>query len=431
MLGRHWRSPEKRERSLQKLDRRALARFVLAADGLIADLAREPARPREDGEIWTYVAPSQGQEHRWLTAAVLADHVVLNRPDWMESAGFGIFSYRSLTEELAEEDGPPKAKPAQPAGPDDDFLDEAVREVEGWIAGGREQLSERLPTWARAYARLLAGASDQLDAGKVRFVDAWDRSWSVVVHQISQRYDDWGKNEFGQRLDDLLASEGSEAYAIRDPVRETVSFYEARQRLASSMGFVPSGDAAGKTAKLFFSHWRELSFGFPMVAGVAGEPVDDPGVDEMRPALFDEIVLPELRFVPGADPVALSEAVEDPALREFKGRIKDVVREVRDAPTMEACAARIAEARLEVRDWAKDSRESYERRVEQSRRRARHDTVWDFATTGAGVAIGFFVSGPIGAIAAPFAGWAIRTALKGRRVEPETPATPEPLLFRL
>lgn len=440
-LGKSWRSPKRRERALAKLDERALAGFLLRAEDLLNNLAQAPAKSRQEGEIWAYLAPNPGQEHRWLTAAMLADHLVLNRPDWIHGSPMTLQAHRTLAADLAGIE-PPAARSAKlttlpgwardPSLPSEELTElrnELTAETTQNLAHEREAFRQRLPKRVKAYVRLLAAVVDPVAAGRVSFIEAWDPSWEIVVHQISQRYDDWGKNEFGLKLEELRSEGMEESPGFRDPVRETVSFFEARQRVEHPhLGFVPSAPGVEKTAKLFLSYWRRLSFGFPIVADVAGDPIERAtSAEEMRPALFDQIVLPALPRLAAVDPVSMWQAIEDSDVSEFRREMNPVLWHIMAAGTVEESARRIAEAQRDLATRAKEARSALEKRAAADRK----DAVWDLGTVVIGIAIGLFITPPVGAIAAPLAGWGIRTALKARRVEPDAPARTEPSLFTL
>ena len=287
-FGKHWAS-----RWEETLDEMPDAHVdVLTIDLLtwIFDLPGTAEVPRQPGELFPAVVARDGQEWRWLTAALFADRVVVD--------------VASLT--------PTTMRPYR----------------------------EQCRTYLRSFTQLIGPAlSGHLIASNI--------FWSVNARQCFQQL------MLVPRFDRAVQDIHRQWQFTGDDLEEALFLYDAGDFIGVERAcLVPSTDGCNALAELLTTRIRRI-YGASVQRDAARRKASNELSFDFRPSLWNQLSVGSLPKLVSLDASLFADLVNEPRFEHFRHELRETVNHISEAPTTAELSERMAEAKKQISSQAR------------------------------------------------------------------------------
>ena len=349
-----------------------VSRTVGPADALDST---PPAPGPSPGEVWSHVRPVPGQEWRWLTASLFADRVAVSTPvSWVNTVD--------------------ETKPL------------SIKRV------------------AFNFCRFATDLVGPLEAGRITLIKE-PRLLSITLMRLFH-YDRDLQAKIAAIDPRLMIHSGGLARTDIDqgavPTSEAFEVFQAAQSFGrDQMCLVPSTVKVAAIAEILASRYQRVWM-YPATADLVDGFDISPGVrstsakTDRRPALFDELMIGAIPSLQQAQPDRVEELVNLDSFIEFRAGMREICREVANAPTALELSVRLDEAKRMLRARAVAASIAA-RKAKVARLKS---IVWQSAGGGTTGALGFVSSSPIEGALSTVAGMAVGALIAAKTVDPDT-----------
>ncbi|HEY1917186.1 MAG TPA: hypothetical protein VGH27_16590 [Streptosporangiaceae bacterium] len=287
-FGKHW-ATRWEEKLDQMPDGHAAALFIDLIEW-VQGLPEKASQPRQPGEVFPAVVAKDGQEWRWLTAALFADRVLVDIT-YLEPTGH--LTYRQRSHMYLR------------------FLTQAI----GPALSGHLLISSMLGSFTA-------------------------RQNFEELHHIHQ---------FGHAVDHIY----QQFHPTDDDLAEALFLYDAGDFMGAQRAcLIPSTEGSTALTELLATRIRRI-YGASALKDAKSRNTAHRLSYDYRPALWNQLSVGALPKLTSLDADLFADVVADPRIEQFRRELRQAVGHISQASTAAELADRMAEAQRQISDQAR------------------------------------------------------------------------------